>query len=91
MATRVRTMLRGEVFAATLAFRRGELADEVFIDASEEVFAAGRGEDVLREEIDEGGDVFAAEIGAGVDRRQQAVELVGGSVFEHRGCRRGGL
>ena len=68
--------LRREVFAAALALRRGELADEVLIDAPEHIDAAVlRREDVLREKVDEPARLFLVEIRPGVDRRQQALEL----------------
>ncbi|SRR6266568_5756556 len=65
-----------EVFAPALAFGVGELADEVFIDSPQHVHAAGVGaEDVLGKKIDKAGNAFLVKIRAGVNGREQALEL----------------
>lgn len=67
---------RREVFTAALAFTIGEFADEVFVDAAEQVFAAVVFlEHVLGEQSDESAQVFGVHVGAGVDARQQAAQF----------------
>ena len=69
---------RREVLAAALALGGGELADEVLVDPADQVLAAVvLPEDVLGEQVDQAGDVLPLQVGAGVDARQQAPELVG--------------
>jgi hypothetical protein len=59
---------RGKVLAAPLTLGVGELADEVLVDAANQIFAAVvLPEDVLGEQVNQTGDVLAAEIRAGVD------------------------
>ena len=79
IATSVRTMLAGVKYSPPrLPSDDGELADEVLVDPADQVVAAVlAAEDVLREQVDQPGDVLRVEVRAGVDARQQALELVG--------------
>lgn len=68
---------RGEILAAPLALGAGKLADEVLIDAADQISpAVVLLEHVSREEVDEAGDILTGKVGSGVRPWQEAAELV---------------